>query len=175
MIRPEYRAWQAAVIGDSDPAPEVVAAAEQVGRMLARLGVTVITGGLGGVMEGASRGAREAGGLVVGIVPSDRLEQANPWCHVVIPTGMGHARNVVTVLAGDFVIAVGGGAGTLSEICFAWIHRRPILTLAGCGGWSDRLAGGPLDHRAAAGIRRCASLTELERAVLEVCGNPKAG
>lgn len=173
MSQHPIRPLQAAVIGDANPAPEVVAAAEKVGRMLARLGITVISGGLGGVMEGASRGAREAGGLVVGIVPSDRLQDANPWCTVVIPTGIGHARNVLTALAGDFVVAIGGGAGTLSELCFAWIHGRPILALGGFGGWTDRLGAGPLDHRALSSIRQCRSLEELEWAVRELCGQAK--
>ncbi len=168
MTQPRRRPLQAAVIGDASPAPEVVSMAEQVGGLLARLGITVISGGLGGVMEGVSRGARQAGGLVVGIIPSSRLEEANPWCSVVLPTGMGHARNVLTVLAGDFVIAIGGGAGTLSEICFAWIHGRPLLTLAGSGGWADRLGDQPLDHRALSEIRRCASLEELEQAILDL-------
>lgn len=168
MARTRSRPLQAAVIGDAQPGPEVVALAEQVGAMLARLGITVISGGLGGVMEGVSRGARQAGGLVVGIVPSSRLDEANPWCNVVIPTGIGHARNVLTVLAGDFAVAIGGGAGTLSEICFAWIHGRPILTLSGSGGWADRLRGEPLDARRSSTIRACASLEELERAIREL-------
>lgn len=168
MDRPKTRPLQAAVIGDANPGPEVVNLAEQVGALLARLGVTVVSGGLGGVMEGVSRGARQAGGLVVGIVPSNRLEEANRWCNVVIPTGIGHARNVLTVLAGDFVIAIGGGAGTLSEICFAWIHGRPILTLTGWGGWADRLQGAPLDARGSSTIRPCPSLEELQRAIREL-------
>lgn len=170
MQRSFRRPLQAAVIGDSDPPEHVIRMAEDLGRLLARLGITVVCGGLGGVMQGVSRGAREAGGLVVGILPSHRLEEANPWCTVVIPTGMGHARNVLTALAGDFVIALGGGAGTLSEICFAWIHGRPIFLLAGAGGWSDRLRGEPLDARATSVIRSCASLEELERALRESFG-----
>jgi uncharacterized protein (TIGR00725 family) len=171
MKRPAHRPLQAAVIGDASPPPEVAQAAEQLGRRLARLGITVITGGLGGVMEAVSRGARQAGGLVVGIVPSSRLEEANPWCTVVLPTGLGHARNVLTALAGDLVIALGGGAGTLSEICFAWIHGRPILLWEGSGGWTDRLEGAPLDSRASSTIHRCRSLDEIERVIRELFGD----
>jgi hypothetical protein len=171
MKRPADRPLQAAVIGDANPPPEVAQAAEQLGRRLARLGITVITGGLGGVMEAVSRGARQAGGLVVGIVPSSRLEEANPWCTVVLPTGLGHARNVLTALAGDLVIALGGGAGTLSEICFAWIHGRPILLWEGSGGWTDRLEGAPLDSRASSTIHRCRSLDEIERVIRELFGD----
>lgn len=168
MNKPQHRPLQAAVIGDANPPAETVALAEQVGHMLARMGITVISGGLGGVMEGVSRGARQAGGWVVGIVPSHRLDEANPWCNVVLPTGMGHARNVLTVLAGDFVVAIGGGAGTLSELCFAWIHGRPIFTLQGSGGWADRLGEQPLDHRASSTIRRCATVSDLQRAISEL-------
>ncbi|MCS7314529.1 MAG: TIGR00725 family protein [Bryobacterales bacterium] len=170
MQRTLARRLQAAVIGDSDPPGHVVRMAEEAGRLLARLGITVVCGGLGGVMEGVSRGAREAGGLVIGIVPSSRLEDANPWCSVVIPTGMGHGRNVLTALAGDFVVALGGGAGTLSEICFAWIHGRPIFVLTGAGGWADRLGGKALDARSSSTVRACASLEELERALREAFG-----
>jgi len=171
MQRPAHRPIQAAVIGDANPPLAIVKLAEQVGRLLTRRGITVVSGGLGGVMEGVSRGAREAGGCVVGIVPSNRLEEANPWCNVVVPTGMGHARNVLTALAGDFVIAIGGGAGTLSEICLAWIHGRPILTLQGTGGWADRLGATPLDQRGSSRIIPCASLAELERAIDELFGD----
>lgn len=170
MLRPAHRPLQAAVIGDSQPPPHLVRLAEDLGGLLARLGITVVCGGLGGVMEGVSRGARQAGGLVIGIVPSHRLEEANPWCTVVVPTGMGHARNVLTALAGDFVVALGGGAGTLSEICFAWIHGRPVFVLEGTGGWADRLAAAPLDARAGSTVRRCGTLDELAGALREAFG-----
>ena len=137
--------------------------------MLARLGIIVITGGRGGVMEAASRGARETDGLTVGIVPSTDLGEANSWYSVVIPTGLGNARNVLTALSGDFLIAVGGAAGTLSEICFAWMHGRPILTLKGSEGWPDRLGGGALDHRQTSTLVECSDLDDLERAVIETC------
>ncbi len=157
------RALQGTVIGDSDAAPTLRATAEDVGRLLARMGITVVTGGHGGVMEAASRGAATAGGLVVGILPSAEMDQANPWCGVVIPTGLGHARNAVTALAGDFVVALGGAAGTLSEICLAWIHGRPIFVLEGSGGWADRLRGQVLDHRRSSSIVACENLAALEQ------------
>ncbi len=160
---------QAALVGDSDASEHNLTLAEEAGAMLARLGVTLITGGRGGVMEAASRGAARAGGLTVGITPGTDTRAANPWCDVILPTGLGHARNVLTALAGDFVVAVGGGAGTLSELCFAWIHRRPLYVLRGSGGWSDRLAGGPLDHRAASVIVDCDSVNTLERQVVRFC------
>jgi len=159
------RAPQAVVIGDARASRAVLRRATGVGALLARLGITCVSGGLGGVMDAASRGARRAGGLVVGIVPSTDLTQANPWCSVVIPTGMGHARNALTAIAGDVVIAIGGGAGTLSELALAWIHARPILVLAGAGGWGDALAHGALDARRSSTVTACADLAALEAAL----------
>src|SRR5262245_47227050 len=92
------RRAQAVVIGESTAGPEQLRLAEAVGGLLARLGLTLVTGGCGGVMEAASRGAASAGATVVGIVPSTRMEDANPWCNVVVPTGLGHARNAITAL-----------------------------------------------------------------------------
>ena len=160
---------QATLIGDSDPPRGRLLLAEGVGALLAKYSITLITGGRGGVMEAASRGAARAGGTTVGILPSEDMTEANSWCQIVIPTGLGHARNVVTALAGDFVIAVGGGAGTLSEICFAWLHRRPIFVVEGSGGWADKLAGQPLDHRASSTIVPCKDLMALEISMVSLC------
>lgn len=169
MTRGAARFAQASLVGDSDASYENLALAEDAGEMLGRRGITLITGGRGGVMEAAARGAAGAGGLTVGIVPGSQTAAANEWCDVVIPTGLGHARNVLTALAGDFIVAVGGGAGTLSELCFAWIHGRPIYVLPGSGGWSDRLAGGALDHRASSVIVDCDGVAALEREVVSFC------
>jgi uncharacterized protein (TIGR00725 family) len=169
MQSPPPRAPQTSVIGDSDTGRAQLLAAEEVGEMLAQHGITVVTGGRGGVMEAAGRGAMRAGGLVLGILPSADPRDASPWCSIVLPTGMGHARNALTALAGDLVISVGGGAGTLSELCLAWIHRRPILLYTGHGGWSDRLDEAGLDPRRGAPIRACPNLQSLEREVLCTC------
>lgn len=160
---------QAALVGDSEASGRALAQAEDAGEMLARRGVTLVTGGRGGVMEAAARGAARGGGLTVGITPGTDPGSANPWCDIVLPTGLGHARNVLTALAGDFVVAVGGGAGTLSELCFAWIHGRPIYVLEGSRGWSDRLAGDTLDHRASSVIITCDSVGMLEREIVRLC------
>lgn len=170
MSTPQVRRPQATVIGDSDAPPELCSVAEQVGEMLARLGITVITGGRGGVMEAACRGALRAGGLTVGILPSSEMSDANQWCSVVIPTGLGHARNVVNVLAGDFVIALGDSAGTLSEVCFAWIHGRPILTVKGWNGWLAKM-GSELDSRGMSSIIECADVEALQKPVVSICNS----
>jgi uncharacterized protein (TIGR00725 family) len=141
------RRLQIAVIGDGEAEGDILRIAEEIGARIANAGAVLITGGHGGVMEAACRGAAASGGTCVGILRSGDLSKANAYCNVVIGTEIEHARNVLTILSGDAVIAVGGGAGTLSEICFAWIHNRPIFVLRGFGGWSDRLDDAPLDSR----------------------------
>ena len=106
--------------------------AEEVGRLLAEAGAVVVTGGLGGVMEAASKGAHEAGGTTLGILPGTDRDEANPWVGVAVPTGIGEARNALVVRAADGVIAVGGAWGTLSEIAFARKTGKPV---AGLGSW----------------------------------------
>ena len=105
------------------------ARAEEVGRLLAERGCTVVTGGLGEVMAAASRGAKEAGGTTIGILPGERREDANPWVDHVVVTGIGHARNLAVVGSGDAVIAVGGSWGTLAEIAFASRLGRKVVIL----------------------------------------------
>jgi uncharacterized protein (TIGR00725 family) len=128
--------------GGGTPPSEALDAAEEVGRRLAEAGMTVVCGGLGGVMEAVARGAAEAGGEVVGIVPGDDPAAANPHCTHVIATGIGHARNLAVVASGDAVIAIGGEWGTLSEIAFARRLGRPVValdtwTLRGAGPMAD--------------------------------------
>jgi uncharacterized protein (TIGR00725 family) len=161
------RPFQVSIIGDSVAALSTCAAAEELGAFVAQHGMTLLTGGQGGVMEAAARGAAQAGGLTVGIIPSSEFDDANAWCRVVIPTGLGHARNVLTALAGDAIVVLGGGAGTLSEIAFGWIHGRPLLTLAGHDGWADRLGDLPVDPRPGCLIR-CRSVRELGNRLLEL-------
>jgi uncharacterized protein (TIGR00725 family) len=103
--------------------------AEAVGSELARRGVAVVCGGRGGVMEAACRGAREAGGLTVGILPGVSGAEGNPHLSLAIPSGLGHARNTLVVLAGEAVIAIGGGAGTLSEIAIALKLGKDVIGL----------------------------------------------
>ena len=122
---------QVAVIGSGTCGQdsELAALAEEVGRRLAEAGTVLVSGGLGGVMEAASRGAAGAGGTVIGIVPSDSVEHANPHCTHVIATRIGHARNLAIVASGQAVIAIGGEWGTLSEIGFARRLGRRVVTL----------------------------------------------
>ncbi len=103
--------------------------AEEVGRLLASRGVTVVTGGLGEVMAAAARGARRAGGTTIGILPGESRAAANEWSEHVVATGVGHARNLAVVASGDAVIAVGGRHGTLAEIGFALTLGRRVVVL----------------------------------------------
>jgi len=100
-----------------------------VGRELARRGAILVCGGLGGVMEAACRGARQAGGLTIGILPGNRAEEANPWVEIPIVTGLREARNVLVVKSCQAVIAVGGEFGTLSEIALALRDGVPVVGL----------------------------------------------
>jgi hypothetical protein len=103
--------------------------AEEVGRLLAERGATVVTGGLGEVMAAAARGAKSAGGTTIGIVPGERRSDANEWIDHVVVTGIGHARNLAVVASGDAVIAVGGRYGTLAEIGLALTLGRRVVIL----------------------------------------------
>jgi len=124
------RAAQVSVIGSGT---EHEAAAEEVGRLLAARGCTVVCGGGGEVMAAAARGAKSAGGTTSGILPGDLHEGASPWIDHVVVTGIGHARNLAVAASGEAVIAVGGSWGTLAEIAFARRLGRPVVALA--GGW----------------------------------------
>jgi uncharacterized protein (TIGR00725 family) len=118
-----------AVIGDSSCSPEEARLAETVGELLAQQRVTVICGGLGGVMEAVCRGAKSKGGLTVGILPGQDPCAANPWVDIPVVTGMGEARNVAVVKSAQAVIAVGGRYGTLSEIAYALKSGIPVIGL----------------------------------------------
>jgi uncharacterized protein (TIGR00725 family) len=107
------------------------AAAEEVGRLLAERGCTVVTGGLGEVMAAAHRGAKTAGGTTLAILPGEEHQAANPWADYVVVTGIGHARNLAVAASGEAVIAVGGGWGTIAEIAFARRLGRPVVALEG--------------------------------------------
>lgn len=130
--------------GGAEEGSEAWVLAEEVGRGLAEAGVALVCGGGGGVMEAASRAASEAGGTVIGIVPGDSVEDANPYCSQVVATGIGHARNLAVVSSGEAVIAIGGEWGTLSEIGFARVIGHEVVALRS---WElngrERMAGGP--------------------------------
>lgn len=118
-----------AVVGSGEAIGELYEKARRVGWLVAERGGTVVCGGLSGVMEAAARGATEAGGVSIGILPDEDRGRANPYLSYSIATGTGHARNLAVVCSGDVVIAVGGEYGTLSEIGLARKVGRPVVAL----------------------------------------------
>ena len=121
-----------AVVGARQAPSKCYDQAERAGRELARRGAVVVSGGLGGVMEAACRGAKAEGGTTVGILPGTDRTAANPWVDIAVATGLGEARNVLVVAAADALVAVGGEYGTLSEIALALKAGKPVV---GIGTW----------------------------------------
>jgi uncharacterized protein (TIGR00725 family) len=122
-----------AVVGAGEASTADLVLAEEVGAGLADLGAVVVTGGLGGVMEAACRGARSRRGRTLGILPGDDRDAANGWVEVAVATGMGELRNGLVVRASDALVAIGGGHGTLSEVALALKLGRPVV---GLGTWA---------------------------------------
>jgi uncharacterized protein (TIGR00725 family) len=117
------------IIGESSCSGKTAELAYQAGTLLARAGVVLVTGGLGGVMESSCRGAKEAGGVTLGILPAGDRSGENPYLDYSIPTGLGEARNSIVVRCSDALLAVGGSYGTLSEIAFALRFGKPVVGL----------------------------------------------
>jgi hypothetical protein len=140
---------QILIIGNNDNGctPEIETIAYEAGKEVAKSNSVLITGGLGGVMKSASHGAKDANGLTIGIIPQDDSSLANQYCDIVIPSGMGLSRDFLNALSADGVIVIGGGSGTLSEICAAYMYKKPIATLKNSGGMATKYADQYLDHR----------------------------
>ncbi|HVE17280.1 MAG TPA: hypothetical protein VNB29_11120 [Chthoniobacterales bacterium] len=164
---------QVCVLGSAEPGSPAYELAGAAGELLASLGITVVSGCGSPATRVAAERALAAGGEVVSIIPSDTHVPDWP-CTVLIPCGMGDARNLLMALAGDACIVIGGRAGTISEVCLAWLHHRPLLPLTGCGGWSDGLEANPPDERENSSIHPWSSAAEL-RAQLQVLGLIRAG
>lgn len=116
-----------AVCGESDPQTSLADLAFEVGRGIAERDAVLICGGLTGVMEHAARGARAAGGLTIGLLPDEDVNDANEYIDISIATGLGHARNAILARTADGIVALGGGLGTLSEIALALRNRLPTI------------------------------------------------
>jgi uncharacterized protein (TIGR00725 family) len=134
---PGTRPPRIALCAPGEASDEELLHAGAVGRLLAERGCTLVCGGLGGAMAAACRGAQEAGGVTIGIIPGYEDRAANPWVDHVICTGLGQARNTLVAATGQALIAVGGGWGTLSEIALGLRLARPVILL---GGWAEMLA-----------------------------------
>jgi uncharacterized protein (TIGR00725 family) len=158
---------QIAVIGGGAPNVEAEGLAEEVGRRLAEAGAVVVCGGLGGVMEAAARGARSAGGDVIGILPGEDPSTANEHVTHPVATGIGHARNLAVVASGAAVVAIGGEWGTLAEVALARRLQRPVVAIRS---WS---ASGPGAMEDAPGIEAAASAAEATELALRLAGGAR--
>lgn len=157
------------VIGGEDAPTDAIRLAEDVGRELAKRGITVCCGGGGGIMESTCRGARSAGGHTIGIMPGRDASQSPPnrWVEFPIYTGIGYARNSSVVLTGEAVIAVDGSYGTLSEIAFAMIHDVPLV---GLDTWDFDYHGHDAEK-----IVRVATAQEAVEKVIEMAEQRRSG
>ncbi|MCK4285649.1 MAG: TIGR00725 family protein [Candidatus Lokiarchaeota archaeon] len=135
------------VIGASEIDKDIEEKTIEIGRLLAKNNYIVACGGLTGVMEAICKGAKEEGGLTIGIIPQQEKSMANKYIDIVIPCPFSQARNIVVVLTGDICLAISGKAGTLSEISFAWIYNKPIVALSSVQGWSSKVANQKIDDR----------------------------
>jgi len=141
------------VIGPSQPSSNdmIYDFVVKLGKALVDNNCVIACGGMTGVMEAVCKGARESEnyhfGCTIGIIPFTDKEHANEYCDIVIPTGIGMARNQIVANTGDVIIAIAGGAGTLSEIAFAWQFNKKVICYTGFGGWSEKLAGVDLDTK----------------------------
>jgi len=149
--------------------------AYEVGAEIAKSDSVLITGGLGGVMAAASHGAHDANGLTVGIIPQDDATMANEFCDIVIPTGMGLTRDFLNALTADGVIVVGGGSGTLSEVCAAYMYKKPMVAIRNIGGSVEPYIDGFIDHRENIKIIGVDTPQEAVKKILELIIAPYNG
>lgn len=149
LIKLVAKKRQILVIGNNTNGctPEHEKIAYEIGSEIAKSGSVLITGGLGGIMTAASHGSHDANGLSIGIIPQDDATLANEYCDIVIPTGMGLTRDFLNALSADGIIIVGGGSGTLSETCAAYMHKKPMVAMRNLGGSVEQYIDGYLDHR----------------------------
>ena len=157
-----HRKPQVCVLGSAEPGSRAYELAGEAGEALAGLGITVVSGCGSPATTVAAERAIRAKGLVLSIVPPGQMPPPEWPATVVVPCGMGDARNLLMALAGDACIVIGGRAGTKSEVHLAWLHKRPLLPLVGCGGWSDELPSHPPDDRANSPILPWANVAELK-------------
>lgn len=120
------------VLGAREATPKTAKLANAVGRMVAEAGCVLVCGGLLGLMKESCRGAKEAGGLTIGLLPGNEKTDANEFVDIALPTTIGYSRNVIVAASADIVIALPGSFGTESEICYALVYGRPVIDL---GGW----------------------------------------
>ncbi|MFQ6025789.1 MAG: TIGR00725 family protein [Nitrosopumilaceae archaeon] len=160
---------QILVVGNNEDSstPELEKVAYETGVEVAKSGCVLMSGGLGGVMQAACHGAHDAGGLTVGIIPQNEPSYANEYCDIVIPSGLGMTRDFLTALSADGVIIIGGGSGTLSEVCAAYMHKKPIAAITETGGTAEKYTDQYLDNRKYVKIVGVDSPKQAVRYILE--------
>lgn len=163
------RRFQIAVIGyNSDRcSDEARNLAYETGKEIAKAGAVLVCGGLGGVMEAACKGAKEAGGTTVGIIPQDDFSHANKYCDIVVCSTIGYARDFIVASSADGIIAVGGGVGTLTELSIGYMMKKPMVALSGSGGIADSYGGKYLDERKRVQIKTAENPVEAVKLVMK--------
>ena len=163
------RKKQVVVIGGSDET-QYNKDAYKIGKYIAQKNCSLLSGGRGGVMKAVSKGAYDEGGVVVGILPGDDFSEANEYCTIVIPSGIGYARNSMNILSADIIISLGGKAGTLSELAYAWHYRKPVIACSFTGGWSKKIVAEPIDERYESLFYTANSLEEVYKYIDKLLG-----
>ncbi len=159
------------VIGPSSDlcSKEAYSYAVTLGKYLVDKGFVIVCGGKYGVMEAVCKGACESMnyqfGCTIGIIPEDNKTHANKYCDIVIPSGLGISRNMLIINTSDLLIALGGGAGTLSEIAFAWQKNKTVLCSTKFDGWALKLAGKNLDERKSDLLISFDNIAEIESVI----------
>lgn len=153
---------------DASVSAETLLTAEHIGALIAQRGGVVVCGGRGGIMEAACKGASQAGGLTIGLLPNNK-DEANAFVTVPLATGLGMQRNVLVVSTADAVIALAGRWGTLNEISYAMIQHKPVVLMAGTGGCVDELVTGHLMKPAAAQVAVATSAADAVEKAFALC------
>ncbi len=148
------------VIGSHKKDKKVEEVAYNLGKFIAKIEAVLLCGGLGGVMESVSRGAKEAGGITIGLLPGREKSEANSYITIPLPTSIGYARNALVACGGDIIVALPGSYGTTSEICYALVFGRPVIDL---GGWDIE------------GMIKVSSLEDAQEKIKEIIGKLREG
>jgi len=162
ILAPKYKGI-VGVCGASKISQEVYEKVLKLGKAIAEEGYAIACGGLYGTMEAICKGAKSAsnGGFTIGIIPTKNKEIANDYVDLVIPTGIGEARNIILVSTAEKIVTISGGSGTLSEIAFAWRQNKPICAFKATGGWSKKLAGKRIDNTRKDKVHSATSIPEI--------------
>ena len=163
------------VIGSSKEIPELNDTAQKLGELIMQNGYSVVCGGREGVMQAVCKGAsiakradKKLQGQIIGILPGTEKTDGNPYLDIRIPTGVGWARNQIVVLSSDIIVVVGGSAGTLNEIAFAWSYKKTILAFENLNGWCAKVAGTQIDDTRTDKIISISSAEEALHVINEI-------